>query len=230
MLGAFRKTWADARTFGVAKGLHGLTYRVLNRLVAYQVLKAMKITRIDPAFLSGPPRYGYGFLDAAALRKFAADPQHDLRHDFLDGALAKGDECYAVLDGDKLANYGWYSNEPTAVCPGLVLHFSKDYMYMYKGYTHPDYRGRRLHAVAMTRALEAYLGRGYKGLVSYVESNNYSSLKSCYRMGYEDVGKVYVARLLGRYRTWHTGGCRAYDLRVLRTEPTGQATAPAKAG
>jgi hypothetical protein len=210
MLGLLRNTWAESRNFGVRNGLHSLAYRVLNRCADYRVLQGMKITRVDPAYLSGGGHYTYGFLDAAQLARFARDPQYDMTPAFVAQAAAKGDECYAILDGDVLASYGWYSNAPTHISDDLVLHFSRDYVYMYKGYTHPKYRGQRLHAIGMTRALDAYLRRGFHGLISYVETNNYSSLKSVYRMGYEDVGRIYVGRVLGSYRAWHTPGCHAY--------------------
>jgi hypothetical protein len=217
MLGIFRKAWADARKFGAARAAHGLVYRTLNRLTDYQVLKGVKVTRPDPGFLSGPETYRYGFLDADTLRRLATEPQYELDEDFLNEALPRGDECFGILTGDTLASYGWYSKKPTNISADLVLHFNPEFIYMYKGYTHLGYRGQRLHAIGMTMALQAYLKRGYKGLISYVEANNYGSLKSCYRMGYEDVGKIYVARLFRRYRTWHTRGCRAHGLEVRPT-------------
>jgi hypothetical protein len=217
MLGVLRNAWADARNFGVAGAAHRLVYLTLNRLVDYRVLKGVKVTRPDPAFLSGPEAYRYGFLDAETLRRFAVDSQYDLGQEFLNEALPKGDECFGILDGDTLASYGWYSRRPTNISEDLAIHFSPEFVYMYKGYTHPKYRGQRLHAIGMTKALQAYLERGHKGLISYVEANNYSSLKSCYRMGYEDVGEVYVARLFHRYRTWHTRGCRDHGWHVQQT-------------
>jgi hypothetical protein len=36
---------------------------------------------------------------------------------------------------------------------------------MYNGFTHVKHRGKRLHAVGMTRALESYLVRGNKGIL-----------------------------------------------------------------
>ena len=59
--------------------------------------------------------------------------------------------------------------------------------------------GNASHAVGMTRALDEYLARGSKGILSYVEWNNFASLKSCYRMGYADFGKIYVLRLFGHF-------------------------------
>ena len=79
----------------------------------------------------------------------------------------------------------------------MTLHFSPEYVYMYKGFTHPNYRGQRLHAIGMNLALQEYLDRGYRGLVSYIESNNFSSLKSAYRVGYRDFGRVAVWKIFG---------------------------------
>src|SRR5205085_675505 len=122
-------------------------------------------------------------------------PEYEMTEPFLHDAFAKGDECYAILDGSTLAAYGWYSNTPTAIdVPGLVLDFDPAYIYMYKGFAHPHYRGQRLHSIAMTRALDAYLREGFRGFVSYVEWNNFASLKSCYRMGYRHFGNVYLFR------------------------------------
>lgn len=85
---------------------------------------------------------------------------------------------------------------------------------MYKGYTHHNYRGQRLHAIGMTRALAEYLKRGFEGLVSYVEATNYSSLKSVYRMGYRDFGKIYVFRIFGKYLIHSSKGCKKYGFGI----------------
>ncbi len=122
------------------------------------------------------------------------------------------------LAGDDLAAYGWYSNKPTTLdFEGLRLQFDDKYIYMYKGFTAPEHRGQRLHAIGMTRALEAYLQRGYRGIVSYVEWNNFASLKSCYRMGYRHLGNVVIAGVRGHYILRHDAGCEALAFRVVRT-------------
>lgn len=82
------------------------------------------------------------------------------------------------------------------------------HVYMYKGFTHEGYRGQRLHAAGMAQALQEYRAEGSKGIVSYVESNNFSSLKSCYRMGYVAFGYVVVLRVAGRYFIARSKGCR----------------------
>ena len=68
----------------------------------------------------------------------------------------------------------------------------------------------------MTRALQAFLERGFEGLVSTVEWQNSDSLKSCYRLGYLDFGNVYGVRMFGRYFFRSGRGCERYQFSVGR--------------
>ncbi len=214
--------WADIRrtasNFGWTGVAYDLHYRALNRVTLYMILQGMTVTMetLDRGFLTGPAEYRYGFLDEATLRKYAPDPSNRLSERFLDHALRKGDSCYAILDGDTLAAFGWYSNRPTHINDDLLLHFDPSWIYMYHGHTRPEYRGQRLHAVGMAKATEAFTAKGHRGLISYVEANNFSSLKSVYRMGYRNFGRVSVLHLFGRYVVRRDPACREYgfDVRV----------------
>ena len=200
-----RKSAVD---FGWPAALQAVAQGAVNRVVLFRVLKCVQVSEVDSRYLEIDARFDHGFLDAAALRRFSADPRCDLPADFLDQALAKGDQCYAITEGDRLASYGWYSVEPTMISDELQLHFDPHRMYMYKGFTDPDYRGQRLHAIGMTWALKHFVERGSEGLVSYVDANNFDSLRSCYRMGYQDVGQIYFLRAGDRYWIHSDAGCR----------------------
>ena len=207
----------NIKNVGFSKALADVGMRAANRVLRFKVLKGICIETVDPAFLECDPRYHGGMLDETTLRRFSEDPKNELPPEFLDEALAKGDECYGFVIGSELAAYGWYSSKPTIVdLPGLQLHFTDRYVYMYKGFTAQSHRGQRLHAVGMTRALETYLARGYRGIVSYVEWNNFGSLKSCYRMGYRDFGNIAIAGVGTRYFLHHGAGCREYGFRLQR--------------
>jgi hypothetical protein len=213
---------AQASAFGFWSTLRAFTIRAIQRVIDFKVLRAMCITVVAPGFLELPPGLSADFLDRETLRRMTAERKYDLTAEFLDEALGKGDECYAIVDGDEPAAYGWYAHSPTPMSDGLVVQFDPAYVYMYKGLTLDAYRGRRLHAIGMTRALAAYQARGFKGLVSYIESDNLNSLKSSYRMGYVDFGRVFIIRVLGRYITFRTPGCAAFGF--------GVAHAPARPG
>jgi hypothetical protein len=213
-----QKAFRKRQRHGAGALLHLLCMRLINGLVPFRILRGVHVAKVDAGFIDYPPHYTPSFLAPRALHELAADPAAEMSRAFVDDALRNGDECYAICDGETLAAYGWYSTRPTPIQPShLALHFADGYVYMYKGFTDKRYRGQRLHAIGMTRALQHYLESGYRGLVSYVESTNFDSLKSCSRMGYEVFGSVYVLRLFGRYFTFSSPGCKAFDFRVAST-------------
>jgi acetyltransferase (GNAT) family protein len=206
------------------------------------IFKCLSIDTPRSEFLALDARYRAGFLDAETIRRHARDPECDLDAASVHRSLAAGDECFAIRDGDTLAAYGWYSRAAIYfVSETLRFHFDPRWAYMYRGFTHPAYRGQRLHATGMTMALSALQARGAKGLVSTVERRNDASLKSCYRMGYRDFGTIYevrVGRLLGirtpesrwlrTHLIWHTPGCRAFDFRLEALPPRASPRAPGR--
>jgi hypothetical protein len=205
----------SVRQFGVGRSFYDLSIRAVNKIVYCRVLKAVSIHEPDSKSLQQRPEYVYGFLSRDAVVAFAADPQYEMNPLFLAAALAKGDKCYGIVHGDTLASYGWYSTKATvALTDDLELSFDPAYAYMYKGFTHEAYRGQRLHAAGMAQALQGYRSDGCKGIVSYVESNNFSSLKSCYRMGYLTFGHVVVLKAGARYFIGATDGCRQRGFRL----------------
>jgi len=213
VVGRFQDT---AKRHGVGAALHDVECLVLNKLSHFEILKGMvaepdDIT--DPALFEAPGYQGR-FVAPFELEPLARERQDDLDPDFLAQATRRGDRCYAMFEGDRLAAYGWYAQQPTAIDEHFELHFDPAWTYMFKGYTVPAHRGKRLHAVGMCRALRALAAEGRRGLVSYVASNNFASLKSTARMGYRQFGDVYLVRAAGRSFTWATPGCRPYGFRV----------------
>ena len=202
----------NIRNHGVQAAIYDAVVRSINKLVYMKTLECVVIKQVDPASMTLPTRLRYARLEGSRLSLLGRVKENELPEEFVQEALDSGDECYAVMDGNTLASYGWYSKAPTVVDRELRLNFNPQYVYMYKGFTSKTYRGQRLHAIGMMLALNEYLNQGFKGLVAYVESNNFDSLKSCYRMGYKICGRIRVLRLANRYFI-HTGqGCSDYGL------------------
>ena len=207
------------RQHGALATLYHAAFRAVNRVTDVAVLNALVITPdvIDTSALSGAGRGDGRLLDADAMRRYAADPGNALTPDFIGEAAEKGDRCSAVFDGDALVSYGWYSTRPTRlmeIAGSPVLHFDPSFVYMYHAYTRPTHRGRRLHAIGTAAALEAYASEGRRGLISYVDSSNLASLKSCYRLGFHGFGHLVLLRVGARYHWRCTPGCKRHDLRV----------------
>jgi len=221
---SLRELRDEVRHYGVRSTLYDVWIRSLNRLFFYRVLCGMKATSPHPEYLGLDPKYEHGFVAPARLEAIAVAPEYDLSPAFLRGAFAKGDRCYGLLcrgpgGEDVLASYGWYSRRPTQLYEGLDLHFGDGWVYMYKGYTMPAYRGKRLHAVGICRALRALTDEGRNGLISCVASNNFASLHSVTRMGYRIFGDVYLLLAAGRSFTYATRGCQPYGFWVQPLTP-----------
>jgi hypothetical protein len=204
---------------GALATLYHAAFRAVNRVTEVAVLNALVVTPdgIDTSSLPDPGRWSVRVLEAAAMRAHAGDPENALTPDFIREAGEKGDRCSALFDGDTLMSYGWYSTRPTRLMElagSPVLHFDPSYVYMYHAYTRPSYRGRRLHAIGTAAALEAYASAGQRGLISYVDSSNLASLKSCYRIGFHGFGHLVLLRVGQRYLWRCTPGCKRHDLRV----------------
>lgn len=210
------------RNHGAGRTTYDLAMRTLNKAVYYRILQCFVIDRIAPEYMFLPGHLRFAKLTVEELRHFADEsPSYELNMDFIHNATVKGDDCYAILDGNILASYGWYAHSPTPIDdPALLLSFdNRAYVYMYKGFTLADYRGQRLHAIGMTRALAEYQDCGFRGLVSYVESNNFDSIKSCYRMGYRICGRIHALRAAGRYFITVACDCNPYGLTLHRSTP-----------
>jgi hypothetical protein len=211
--------FAAARRYGARRTIYRAALRAVNAFVLVKILRGVCVETVDPAFLRYPQQLTATFLTDGMIRRLAGNPEIGMSPEFVEEALAKGDACYGILSGDALVSYGWYSTRPTRIDPSeLTLEFDEEYIYMYKGYTHPDFRGQRLHAIGMTLALDHYKSKGFKGIVSYIEADNFDSIKSAFRMGYRIFGSVYIVSVFGAIFSRATPGCKKYRFRVVPHE------------
>lgn len=218
---AIRQVADNARAFGPQAALIDLEHRAVNKVVPFQILRGMtaEVADVDPKmFDAGAFETRFVTRDELLAASLDDEVREEMSPAFIEAALEKGDECYGIFDGDCLASFGWYASQPTELSPTLVLHFDPRWRYMYKGYTRSSHRGMRLHGIGMSLALREYAARGSNGLISYVASNNFRSLRSTERMGYRVFGDVYVARCFGRDLSWSSPGCARYGFRVETVE------------
>lgn len=208
----FKKTFQN---HGVVSVLNQLAMNSLNKIFPVKVLTCISLAEINPSSLIVDAKFQHGFLTHEELIQYSQSKRNELPDDFLSQALQKGDQCYAVTDSGSLAGYGWYSNTDTLTdIYQLKFSFHPSYVYMYKGLTNNDYRGQRLHAVGMGWALKSFLNQGYHGIVSYVESTNYDSLKSCYRLGYKKIGFIVVTKIFGKVFHLSSKSCQKLNIKL----------------
>ncbi len=190
-LDRLRETW---RGYGTRAAALFLCDRLLARTIHLDV---ETIVWLDEAAVGiGPeqaPDFEFRFLSAEEVESFAASPECCMGPQCADRIRRGRDFCYAALAKDgRLASYGWYAIEQIEAehCGGADMQLPQDVAYMYKGYTHPDFRGARLHGAGMGGALGALKAHGVTALISLVHWANYASLRSCKRLGYVTIGHL----------------------------------------
>lgn len=183
--------------------------------VGLKALRGMTLepNDIDPTYLEDAPPFSHHVCDAAEFSRLADAPEL-ASDEFYEGAIERGDRCHYMAEGDRVASYGWYATSPVPAVDDTWIHFSPAYVYMYKGFTSPEYRGKQLHAYGMAHAATEARARGYRGLISYVEVQNEGSLRSVARLGYRIFGTCVRLHVVGRTLTFSSPGCRPYGFEL----------------
>jgi hypothetical protein len=214
-----------ATRHGLASTLFHLAYRLTNSAIMLMVFRVVVLAKGDPewALVAGAGDQ-WGFLSQDDLRRFSErDPSLDLDGDFLTEAFARGDRCFAFVQDGILGAYAWYANGPTPIQDSLAAVFGPGYIYMYKAFTAPAFRGRRLYGIGVVKAMQAFRQqRSFKGLVSCVQSHNRASQKGLQHIGFETVGRVVVFGCKRPCLSYASRGCRSlFCIRVQRPKPPG---------
>ena len=186
-LSAFRERFGTKAA--VYKALDVVLHKAFGAAVHTVVWLDLKnLAKMTPA----DPQFTFRFLTADEVETYAKDPVYFLNPALPDAIRAGRELCFGVLAGEQLAAFGCYSLDyaKPEQASGTTISFPSDVAYMSYGLTHPDFRGARLHGLAMALALEELAKRGITKLVSLVSWTNWASLKSCHRLGYINIGNM----------------------------------------
>jgi GNAT superfamily N-acetyltransferase len=188
------RNFSDACSrFGVSSAVIDLAYRAARRIGH---LRVVNLVRLNLADLSSAPPLSRAlrprWLTADEVRTYAADPANDLNASMAWRLENGRNYCHAIFDGPRLANYSWFALE--SIEPehslGIGLFFPLDTVYLYKAYTHPDYRGQRIHHAAIASAVSFFGGQGISQLIAVIEYANWASLRSHTRLGCQRIGRI----------------------------------------
>lgn len=188
---------ATRSAFGWTAAGESLIDRIGDSLMSLQVIEVVWLHHSKVAGLTDvDPRFEFRFLSADEVRRFSVDPSLKLAPSLADRIDSEQDRCFAALQGSELCAYGWYAFD----CIegehnfGVPMSFPSDTAYMYNGFTHPDFRGLRLHGQTMGLALRALKKYEVSSLVSTVDWTNQASIRSCDRLGYQRLGRLVTFR------------------------------------
>lgn len=155
------------------------------------------------ALPAAPPGIAVRRIDRPELERLAQDPANDISAAFLRTLQGRDDLCFGAFAGPRLAAYGFFAHAPTAIDPHLRFVFDESWVYIYKAFTRPDWRGRRLWPQVLLSALpELHAWRNGRvalaGLVTLVLADNPPSLRAFARLGFRRQAQMPVLRLRRR--------------------------------
>jgi len=203
MLSGLRQTF---RRHGFLKTIPYAASRLLKQFMVFDVSHLM----LQDAREVSVPKHNADvecrFITADEVRVFAKDPNCDIDPSIAERLATGYDFCFGgILDGT-LVSYCWlathsiekeHNKDTESSRAGIALSYPDAYAFRYKGFTHPDYRGRRIYQRVGTEACLAMQELGVRYILSTAEFINYGALKSSYRSGYEYLGLLGVADLYG---------------------------------
>lgn len=214
-----------AARHGLASTLFHLAYRLANSACMLMVFRVVVLAKGDMDWqLIAAPGEQWVFLGPEELRRYsAADRSLELDESFLKEALARGDRCHAFIQDGVLGAYAWFASGPTPIQDSLTAIFSPGWIYMYKAFTAPGFRGRQLYGAGVAKAMQAFLAQqNFKGLVSCIQAHNPASQKGLRRIGFRTAGRVLVLGWRRPCLSYASPGCRLlFCARILSSGPPG---------
>lgn len=187
------------RVRDAVRAVHEVAYKIAKKIMVLDVTHIMRLS-CDGVRLSGADPAGFSFrLLRSDEVRILAKPENGLTLELADRIDSGSDFCMAALSDDRLAAYGWYAlksieaahNRGGALATGVALSFPDEMAFMYKGFTLPEFRGKGLYGRVNARALKELGAWGVTTIISTADWTNWSALKSCWRLGYEDLGLVW---------------------------------------
>ncbi len=168
------------------------------------------------------PSLIFRFLLPADIRKFSRDLTNELDESFAERLEESQHLCFAALSangsGDqRLAAYAWFVphrvdaeyNQGRHKNTGVSFSYPDHAVFMYKGWTHPEFRGRGLYGIVNGLAIRGLSDRGITHCLSTMDWTNTAARRSCSRLGFIELGLV--AR--GGWGNWmHTSSLRSARL------------------
>jgi hypothetical protein len=189
----FQRLNAFRERYGTTGAIYKFLDVVLHKAFKTSVHAVVWLDLKSLAELTPPdPQFTFRFLTDDEVETYAKDPTYYIDAALADAVRSGRELCFAALAGDRLAAFGCYTVgyvKPEQAA-GAAMSFPSDVVYMSYGFTHPDFRGARLHGLVMGLALHELANYGITKLVSIVAWTNWASLKSCYRLGYVNLGNM----------------------------------------
>lgn len=144
-------------------------------------------------------------LERSDLQRYSRGLEYGISPQFLEGIASRDDLCFGAFVDGKLVSYRFFALQPTEIDSYLRFHFPPRWIYAYKAFTLPSWRGRRLHSQLFLRSLPE-VGRWLHGLheplgfVTLHVGDNIRSSSALARLGFSRFESFSVLAIRSRPR------------------------------
>jgi GNAT superfamily N-acetyltransferase len=165
-----------------------MKYRIIHKILSILRIRFLEVVYIAPASVNVPQGFEVRLLSTAQLLELSE--QGVLRYPAEDIARIKGNValCIAAFNCGELAGVCWYAKTDYAHTTGYIAHVADDYLCGYGLRIMPDYQGRGVHGVLVSKALEWMPENNKKGLLLAINFDNPASIKSALKLGFNKLG------------------------------------------
>ncbi len=184
----------------VGRRIFTSAYKIGQRIATLDVTHLMRLDLETASPPPEPPGFTFRFVTAKEITSFTSS-ENDLPPELAARVDLGFDFCFAALADDQLASYAWFAlgsieaehNRGEKLNSGVAMSFPEELAFMYKGFTYPEFRGKGLYGHVSTKALQGLQPHGVSTVISTADWSNESALKSCWRLGFKDLGLVWRA-------------------------------------
>lgn len=174
----------------------------VNSLVCFTLPANRMSNVVEPAV---PAELEARPLTEHELECLTLNPEYKLGPTFLEEFKASKSLAFGLIHEGLIVNYAFYSYEPVKWNGKLRFEYPDGWMYVYKVFTHPDWRGKHLHGYGFNRALqhinECYGAGSRAGFMALVAPWNRASIRSFERIGFGKTLSIHSLLLFGRFLT-----------------------------
>jgi len=135
-------------------------------------------------------------VERSELARLSAAGFSGISQKFLGGIERTPDVCFGAFAGEALVSYVFFAPaSPIPIDARLQFAFPADWIYVYKAFTEPAWRGKRLLHQVLTHAMTRL---GPHRFVTLVVAGNQASRKAFERCGFRPAQRFPVWRVLSR--------------------------------
>ena len=177
---------------GYGAALMNLAYYLANKIICIRRLEVIYLKRENLISLDKQKytQHSYRLATNEDLEKMRSENRWIISNELIAG-FKSGDVCILSLVNQKVAGYTWiHTAGHPQFFPGLKVKVPADYAYNFAGYTLPEYRGYGLQPFRHHVTLNYVENLGKKGMIGFVEVNNFSSKKGQIKSGYQLLGTI----------------------------------------